>query len=56
VARAARAAGFELAFTGWSAPIDRATDPFLVPRLEVHSVPLDDFGSRLASVLTQQAQ
>jgi peptidoglycan/xylan/chitin deacetylase (PgdA/CDA1 family) len=56
VARAAHAADFQLAFTGWKAPIGRATDPFLVPRLEVHSAPLEEFESRLAWVLGLNGQ
>ena len=56
VALSAREAGFRLAFTGWKAPIERATDPFLAPRVEVHSAPLDEFAGRLASVLARQGQ
>jgi peptidoglycan/xylan/chitin deacetylase (PgdA/CDA1 family) len=56
VARAARAADFQLAFTGGKVPVGRATNPFLVPRLEVHSAPLEEFESRLAWVLGRRGQ
>jgi peptidoglycan/xylan/chitin deacetylase (PgdA/CDA1 family) len=56
VARAARTAEFELAFAGGGAPVDSATDPFLVPRLEVHNAPIDEFESRLAWVLGRKGQ
>jgi peptidoglycan/xylan/chitin deacetylase (PgdA/CDA1 family) len=51
VARAARAAGFDVGFTGGSARIDQRTDRLLVPRMEVHNAPINEFEGRLAGVL-----
>jgi peptidoglycan/xylan/chitin deacetylase (PgdA/CDA1 family) len=51
VAEAARAAGFEVGFTGGKRPIDRRTDPLLVGRIETHDAPVEEFEGRLAWAL-----
>jgi peptidoglycan/xylan/chitin deacetylase (PgdA/CDA1 family) len=55
IARAAESAGFSFAFAGRKSPVDRRTDPFLVPRIEVHAAPLDEFEGRLSWVLSGPA-
>jgi peptidoglycan/xylan/chitin deacetylase (PgdA/CDA1 family) len=51
VVQAVDAAGFDVGFTGGGARIEKRTVPFLVPRVEVHNAPVEDFESRLAWVL-----
>jgi peptidoglycan/xylan/chitin deacetylase (PgdA/CDA1 family) len=47
VAEAARAAGFEVAFTGGSKRVDRTTNALLAPRTEVKNTPIEQFERRL---------
>ena len=47
VAQAARAAGFEVGFTGGSKRVDRTTDALLAPRTEVKNTPIEQFERRL---------
>ena len=47
VAEAARAARFEVAFTGGSKRVDRTTDALLAPRTEVKNTPIEQFERRL---------
>lgn len=54
ISRAARAAGFDIGFTGGRRRIDRKTDPLLVPRTEVHEVPIEEFEGRLDWVLSSR--
>ena len=57
VSRAARAAGFDIGFTAGSRferRIDRRTDPLLVPRMEVHDVPIKEFEGCLDRVLSNR--
>ncbi len=56
VAKAARTAGFTLAFTGTKGPVKRGTNPFLLPRVEVHALPLTEFEGRLAWALAGARQ
>lgn len=51
VVQAADAAGFDIGFTGGRARIGKRTDPLLVPRVEVHNAPVEEFEGRLAGVL-----
>ena len=52
VAQAARAAGFEVGFTGGSKRVDRTTDALLAPRTEVKNTPIEQFERRLHDLAT----
>jgi len=52
VAEAARAAGFEVAFTGGSKRVDRTNDALLAPRTEVKNTPIEQFERRLHDLAT----
>jgi peptidoglycan/xylan/chitin deacetylase (PgdA/CDA1 family) len=54
VADAARAAGYELGFTGDPRPAGPKTDRLLIGRTEPPAVPLDEFGRAVAATLARR--
>jgi hypothetical protein len=54
IVEAARAAGYDLGFTGFSLPVGPATDALMVGRLETSSLPLRDFGRLVAATLARE--
>jgi peptidoglycan/xylan/chitin deacetylase (PgdA/CDA1 family) len=54
VARAAKAAGYRLGFTGRYEPVLATTDPLLLGRVEPSFGPLEDFALQLVGVLRRQ--
>ena len=51
VAAAARAAGYEAGFTGVPAAVTPASDPLLLPRVDVLNTTLEDFARQLVGAL-----